>query len=306
MEFEERREVNNIDGNHENREVRGPYELPEGWRWVELKELVSEDRRQINPQESYDRDFWLVTMDCVESNTGNLLQKVIVKGKDVKSVKFKFNSHHILYGKLRPYLNKVYLPDDEGICTTEFIPLLPKPNVDRGYLASYLRTHYVVNYAMKNLTGARQPRVSLDTFFMLPVPLPFKNNEPDLEEQKRIVARIEELFGKIERIRKLRERAKEEAKLLLDSALHHVFSKADEKGWRWVKIKNLVQEVKSGFACSKSYERGEGIPHLRPHNISIGRLDLNKVVHLPPELVDFENYSLRKGDILSTIQTAKN
>ncbi|MBO8179736.1 MAG: restriction endonuclease subunit S [Archaeoglobus sp.] len=237
----ERMEINEKMDKAIVKRVKGPYELPEGWKWTKLKDIVTEDRDQISPQDFPDQEFWLVTMDCVEPNTGKLLQRVVVRGKEIKSVKFRFNSKHILYGKLRPYLNKVYAPDGEGICTTEFIPLLPDHGIYRDFLAIYLRTQYVVNYAMKNLTGARQPRVDLNAFFKLPVPIPFKNNKPDLEEQKRIVAKIQELFSKIDRIKELRRQAREEAENLLKAALHHVFSRADERGWKWVRLRDVVE-----------------------------------------------------------------
>lgn len=63
---------------------------------------------------------------------------------------------------------------------------------------------------------------------------------PPLEEQKRIVAKIEELFSKIDRIKELRRQAKEQAENLLKAALHHVFSRADEKGWKWVRLKEIA------------------------------------------------------------------
>lgn len=77
------------------------------------------------------------------------------------------------------------------------------------------------------------------------------------------------------------------------------------ENWKWVRIKDVAQEIKSGFACSKSNEVEEGIPHLRPHNIGLGKLELSNIVYLPPEIVDLKTYSLRKGDILLT-PTAKN
>ncbi|ASJ11261.1 hypothetical protein A3L12_08120 [Thermococcus sp. P6] len=70
------------------------------------------------------------------------------------------------------------------------------------------------------------------------------------------------------------------------------------EGWRWVKLKDVIKEIKSGFACSKSNEVENGIPHLRSNNIGFGNLDFSNVVYLPPELVDLEIYSLKKGDVL--------
>lgn len=238
-------------------------------------------------------------MDCVETNTGRLLQRVVVRGKEVKSVKFRFSSEHILYGKLRPYLNKVYAPDGEGICTTEFIPLLPNRGIYREFLATYLRTQYVVNYAIKNLTGARQPRVDLNAFFKLPVPIPFKNNKPDLEEQKRIVAKIEELFSKIDRIRELRRQAKEEAENLLKAALHHVFSRADEKGWKWVRLGEILYDKPQYGLTAKSTKEIKSYRYLRISDIDEnGDLKNDDPRYLELEEDVAQKYLLHENDVL--------
>ena len=183
------------------------YKLPEGWKWVKLGEVVKEDRNIINPQDYPNKDFWLVTMDCIESDTGKLLKIIKVKGKKIKSTKYCFNSNHILYGKLRPYLNKVYVPNEEGICTTEFIPFIPT-GVDKKYIAFYLRTKEVVKFAMNNLTGTRQPRVNIETLFELSIPL------PPLPEQKRIVAYLDKIQQKVQSLQALQETTEEEIKKL--------------------------------------------------------------------------------------------
>lgn len=71
------------------------------------------------------------------------------------------------------------------------------------------------------------------------------------------------------------------------------------KGWKWVKIEEVVTEFQSGFACSKKYITKSGIPHLRPNNIGLyGELDLSHLVFIPPERVNLDKYSLKKGDVL--------
>lgn len=69
--------------------------------------------------------------------------------------------------------------------------------------------------------------------------------------------------------------------------------------WEMTEIGKVVDECRSGFACSKRYVRETGIPHLRPYNIGYyGKLDLSHLVFLPPEKVDVDIYSLREGDVL--------
>ena len=217
-------------------EISGPYDLPDGWKWVKLRDVLKEDRQIINPQDYPDKEFFLVTMDCIESDTGRLLKIIKRHGKEIKSMKYKFNTKHVLYGKLRPYLNKVYVPDREGICTTEFIPFVTIKAL-REYVAFYLRRKDVVNFAMKHVTGTRQPRVIIDDFLDYPIPL------PPIEEQKRIVAHVKQLISRVEEVRELKRIVKEETEKIMQAALHKVFSRAEEKGWKWVALESIAKVV---------------------------------------------------------------
>jgi type I restriction enzyme S subunit len=238
------------------------YELPEGWKWLKLGDVLKEDRQMIDPQECPMREFLLITMDCVESGTGKLLKIIKCCGREIKSAKYKFNASHILYGKLRPYLNKVYVPQEEGICTTEFIPFIVTKKAIREYVAFYLRKKEVVDFAMRNITGTRQPRVIINAFLECPIPL------PPLEEQRRIVARIEELLSRVEEAKRLRKQAREETEKIMQAALHKVFSRAEEKGWDWKKLGDVC-EIFSGSAApqEKKYFENGRYPFVRVQDL---------------------------------------
>lgn len=74
------------------------------------------------------------------------------------------------------------------------------------------------------------------------------------------------------------------------------------EGWRWMRLGEVVNHFRSGFACSKQHElpKGDdGITHLRPNNIGFdAKLDLSKRVYIPKEMVDLSKYALKKGDVL--------
>ena len=109
--------------------------------------------------------------------------------KRVQSSTFKFTSDHILYGRLRPYLNKVFLPDFSGHCSTEIFPIMPASGVDRRYLYYWLSMDATVNDINLISTGARMPRANMDSILEFTFPL------PAIPEQQRIVAILNEAFA---------------------------------------------------------------------------------------------------------------
>lgn len=167
--------------------------LPSGWRWTKLADVCEQDRRIIEPSSEEAKRLPYLSLEHIESNTGRILRNPnnLVENEG-KSTSFAFDSRHVLYGKLRPYLNKVALPDFSGRCTTELIPILPK-GIDRQFLALTLRRGEVVSAAMSEKTGSRMPRADMDKLFRVSVPL------PPLLEQQRIAAKLNEQFTAVER-----------------------------------------------------------------------------------------------------------
>jgi type I restriction enzyme, S subunit len=109
--------------------------------------------------------------------------------KKVQSSTFKFSSQHILYGRLRPYLNQVYLPDFEGHCSTELFPIRPSANIDRRYIYYWLSMESTVKEIDRTSTGARMPRANVDAILDFPIAL------PPLPEQQRLVAILDGAFA---------------------------------------------------------------------------------------------------------------
>jgi type I restriction enzyme S subunit len=82
------------------------------------------------------------------------------KASDVQSAKYAFQAGDVLYGKLRPYLDKAVLAQDVGICTTELLVLRPKECVDPRFLVSVVHAPSFVKYAVSGTTGVQHPRTS--------------------------------------------------------------------------------------------------------------------------------------------------
>ena len=164
--------------------------------WDTLKMKV------VAPQKGYSGNIpmhngkqWLLNLDMVESQTGQILEKVLLPPSEIGNSTTTFNEENVLYSKLRPYLNKVVIPDEPGYCTSELVPLLPdKEKLNRVFLAYLLRSKFFVEYINTRVAGAKMPRVSMSDFRDFDVILPhytlqesFAGRMLSIENQKRII-----------------------------------------------------------------------------------------------------------------------
>ena len=166
----------------------GLSELPDGWARTKLGDIIEPSKERVNPQEIENVPY--ISLEHIEKDIGKLLGCGC--SSEVKSTKTKFKCGDLLYGKLRPYLNKVYLSDFEGICSTDIL-VFPKNDLHFNAFFFYrLLCPDFVNYASHNVSGVNLPRVNFQTLAQFEILL------PPLPEQHRIVAKIEELFTKLD------------------------------------------------------------------------------------------------------------
>lgn len=164
-------------------------------------------------------EVWNLSLDEIESNTGRVLRKTSCLVGDLGSSKCAFDTKHVLYSKLRPYLNKVVLPDEPGVGTSELIPLLPDPQrLDREFLAYYLRSQVFLDFANANTRGANLPRIAMNDLWKHEISFPVR-----IDEQRRIVDRIKQCMARVEEIEELRAEAVGEANALVQSVLFEIW-----------------------------------------------------------------------------------
>ena len=148
-----------------------PITNPLKWPTGTLKEVAPPKQYSLSPKEEGN---WLLNLDAVQSNTGAILFKNKVLADQIQGGSIiTFSEHNVLYSKLRPYLNKVVLPDEPGFGTSELVPLLPNASIlTREYLAWMLRSESFVTMISNAVAGTKMPRVTMDTFWKFNIPLP--------------------------------------------------------------------------------------------------------------------------------------
>ena len=204
---------------------------------VQLGDLCKMDRQGFSPSDQV-AGLPFIGVENVEPQSGMINFVNSSRIGDQKSTTFRFTERHILYAKLRPYLNKVATPDFPGRCSTELVPLIPRDDVDREFVAHLLRRKQTVEYVMTSVTGSRMPRADMNVLMSLPVPL------PPLEEQRRIAG----ILNRAAKIERLQVQAQERMREFMPALFVKMFGDPATNPMGWPK-------QKLGAVCFKTKQR---------------------------------------------------
>jgi len=195
--------------------------VSKGWQRKKLGEVCTIDKAQ-----GIHRGLPYIGLEHIESNTARFIG--IPDPQSVKSTTFRFTQEHVLYGRLRPYLNKAHLPSFVGHCSTEIYPLKPGRELTREYLLRWLLSESTCMLINKTCRGARMPRAKMGELMKFEIPV------PPLQEQRRIIKLLEEAFAGIDKAKENAEQNLRNARALLESHLKSVFT---NHGPGWVETR---------------------------------------------------------------------
>jgi type I restriction enzyme S subunit len=271
-------------------------ELPSGWVEAALGEVTAVRKDKQSPSSL--RKMVFVGLEEVESNTGRILSTRTTEG--LKSAVAVFEPDDVLYGRLRPYLNKVILADFEGAASAEFIVFKPTPCLNQKYLQRVLMSPQFVSFTSLRSTGDR-PRVSYEALSDYAFPL------PPLREQQRIVEKIEKLFGKSRRAREQLERVPRLVEKYKKTVLAAAFRGDLTANWRlrngfdarWqdTTVGSTLSDLRYGTAKKCDYDGGS-VAVLRIPNIQKGRVIVEDLKYADFDEREIEKLRLALGDIL--------
>ena len=163
-----------------------PYENNMDWPMMRLSVIAKVDGTMTKEYEKY-ADYPHIGIDSIEKNTGVLSGYRTVKQDNVISPKYYFGPQHILYSKIRPALNKVAVPDFEGLCSADCYPLLPIGGFcERKFLAHVLRSEYFLSYILSFSVRSQMPKVNRKQLEGFTFPC------PPIELQRQFVTIIEQ------------------------------------------------------------------------------------------------------------------
>jgi type I restriction enzyme S subunit len=263
-------------------------------------------------------------LEHVEARTTKILGSG--DGVDIKGSGAKFHAGDTLYARLRPYLNKVCVPDFSGVASGEFIVLPAVEWLAPKFLMYFLNKPELVAFANAKSTGTHRPRIKWDELSAYPVFL------PPLAEQRRIVAAIEEQFSRIDVAVEALQRARRNLQRMRAAVLRaavtgclvpqHPEDEAAEtmlgragimplrdadlhslpRGWEWTRFGDLLHLLRNGIFVSRPTDDPRGVPILRISAVRPLALDLEDVRYLPNgrRSKDLQPFFITAEDLLFT------
>lgn len=182
------------------------------WKKCELKEVFKVVKDKYNPQ-TENQIVNYIGLENIETSKGIISKS---NSSEVKSIKTKFKKDDVLYGKLRPYLNKHDVVNFDGICSTDILVFRFNDINTAKYINYYFNLPMFIQYAVENSSGINLPRVSEKTISK------YKISLPTIEEQQEIVNILDNLLAKYNKIKNL-EQQLEKIELLKKAILAKVF-----------------------------------------------------------------------------------
>ena len=169
-----------------------PFDIPESWAWVRFLSVVDIATNLVSPA-GHENDRHIAP-DNIEKGTGRLLESRTVAEDKVVSSNHRFFKGQLIYSKIRPLLRKVVIAPFDGLCSADMYPL--NAQIDSSFLLFYMLSDaFNIQIARAMSSRVKMPKINQEELSKVLLPL------PPLAEQKRIVAKLEELLPLCERLK---------------------------------------------------------------------------------------------------------
>ena len=261
-------------------------ELPNGWVGTTLGEVVDYAVTEKAEPIDIQPNDWILELEDIEKDSSKLLSSHTFEERQSKSTKNRFSKGDVLYGKLRPYLNKVLIADADGYCTTEIIPIKPNECVDSRFVFYALKRKEFLNYVQEIAHGLNMPRLGTEQGRNAPFRL------APLNEQKRIAEKLDRLLARVDaakaRLDKIPPLLKRLRQAILAAATTGKLTEEwreengiDQTTWLDTTFGTISAEITVGFVGKMADKyQDSGIPFLRSQNVRAFRFNAENLLYI--------------------------
>jgi type I restriction enzyme, S subunit len=278
--------------------------LPSPWEECRLGDVVDYGATQKAEPDEIPADAWVLELEDIEKDTSKVLRRVTFAQRQSKSTKNRFAVGDVLYGKLRPYLNKVVRADQDGYCTTEIVPLKPSEAIDGGYLFYWLKHPAFLEYVTSVSHGLNMPRLGTEAGNEAPLVL------APLNEQKRIAAKLDAVLTQVDACRERLDRVPAILKRFRQAVLtaatsgklteewRTTVSGDDLEDWKSVTLESLLDGKPRNGYSPRAVEHETPVKSLMLTATTTGRFRPEHFKYIDEDIPSSSHLWLQPGDIL--------
>lgn len=256
-----------------------------------LGEVLDFRNEIVHPKNRPHGPATFVGLEHIERDTGARIGSEHIRLEEMTGRRARFNTGDIVYGYLRPYLNKVWIAEFDGICSVDQYVFKVRPTADRSYVAHFLRSTEFLKTAPVEGTPGQLPRIRSGEIAETRIPL------PPLDEQRRIAAILDQADD-------LRRKRREAVTLLTDlasSSFYSMFGAPDlnPHGFPTSGFGELVADGPTNGLYKPADTYGSGVPILRISDFYDGSVvDLSALRRVRLTQAEVNSYLLKEGDIV--------
>ena len=274
-------------------------ELTPEWRLVRLGNCLRRRKETIAPAPFADEIVSVLGLEDIQDGGRGGVSIRSTKAAAVESLETVFRRGDILYGKLRPYLNKVGIAPCDGICSTEIWAFAAEPFLHPYFAYTFLSSPFFVKRVSSLTKGANLPRLDVAVFESIEIPI------PTMSEQRRIVETLQEA----ERVRGLKQAAETKTSELVPAIFQQMFGDvvSNPRNWPMRTVSEFVETFEAGKSLPDGGpEISGGLRVLKISAVTSGRFDATESKPAPTRHTPSERHFVRPGDfLLSRANTAE-
>ena len=270
--------------------------LPEGWEWKRLGKVVVKTER-ATPQNCPEQKFGYIEISSIDSQTGEIKKLRTLLGKDAPSrARKQVRTDDVIFATTRPYLRNIAIVPDMysgEVCTTGFCVLrATREFVEPRWIYHLTRSNVVMEQVKPLMHGASYPAITDRELLSVEIPV------PPLETQRRIVARIEELFAELDAARRIHAAFVHDAEHLFPAISSTLFASLIAEKQLQLPFAELIVDSRNGLYKPQTFY-GSGTRIVRIDSFESGKIRRwGELKCLEVTLSELEKYCLQIGDVL--------
>lgn len=297
-------------------------ELPEGWVDTQLGNIVDYGKTTKKVLSDVNDNTWVLELEDIEKESSKLLSKIRASDRPFKSTKNSFKKGDVLYGKLRPYLNKIIVAQEDGVCTTEIVPINVEPLCCNKYIFYWLKNSTFLGYVNEVSYGVNMPRLGTADGLRAPVRLaPFAEQKIIAEKIDTLLLQVYNAKAHLEKTQKILKRFRQAVlAIAVNGKLTESFrcnsdyldftltlSKEAKKihyaaSWGKCLLKNCCTIVSGNAFKSSDFTINESVPVIKISNIQYGKFEKKNQQYLPCKYLDkYSSFKVEFNDVLMAL-----